>query len=81
VATNNGRFEFGRPDFAFAQLRSNVVLRWEYRPGSSLFAIWSRGQTAVGNDGRFALRRDLTALGERGSEDIVLLKLNYWIGL
>lgn len=81
TANNNGVFQFGRPDFSFAALRSNVVVRWEYRPGSTLFAIWSHGQTTTGSDGRFALDRDLRSLAERASEDIVLLKLNYWIGL
>jgi hypothetical protein len=81
TATNNGTFTFGRPDFSFAQVRSNVVLRWEYRPGSSIFAIWSHGQTAVGGDGRFDLGRDVRTLAESAGEDLVMLKLNYWIGL
>lgn len=81
MATNNGSFSFGRPDFSFAQVRSNVVVRWEYRPGSSIFAIWSHGQTAFGGDGRFDLGRDVRGLGDTAGEDIVMLKVNYWIGL
>src|SRR5207244_11473113 len=38
--------------FTFKQFNSNVVLRWEYRPGSALFVVWTQG------------RRDL--LGARG---------------
>src|SRR5262249_8729027 len=37
-AQNGGQFTFDRPDFSFRQLRSTVVVRWEYRPGSSVFA-------------------------------------------
>jgi hypothetical protein len=81
TASNNGTFSFGRPDFNFAQIRSNVVMRWEYRPGSSVFAIWSHGQTAFGEDGRFRLGRDLGDLGSAPAEDIVMVKANYWIGL
>jgi len=81
TATHAGTFSFGRPDFSFAQLRSNVVMRWEYRPGSSLFAIWSHGQTADGSDGRFRLASDLSDLADSQTEDIVMVKLNYWIGL
>jgi hypothetical protein len=81
TASNNGTFSFSRPDFAFAQIRSNVVVRWEYRPGSSLFAIWSHGQTATGTDGQFHLGRDLRELSDAQAEDIVMVKLNYWIGL
>ena len=35
---------FRNPDFNFRQFRSNAVLRWEYRPGSSLFLVWSQGR-------------------------------------
>ncbi|MBA3395258.1 MAG: carbohydrate binding family 9 domain-containing protein [Deltaproteobacteria bacterium] len=82
TATNNGgTFQFGRPDFDFRQLRSTVVVRWEYRPGSSIFAIWSHGQTSTIDDGRFALGRDLRGLLEAEGEDVVMVKANYWIGL
>ena len=81
TATNDGRFSFSRPDFAFRQLRSTVVVRWEYRPGSSVFAIWSHGRTGDGEDGRFDLGRDLRALGQTDSENVVMVKANYWIGL
>ncbi|MDZ4701107.1 MAG: DUF5916 domain-containing protein [Rhodothermales bacterium] len=35
-----------RDEFAFSSLQSNVVLRWEYRPGSSLFLVWTHGRSA-----------------------------------
>jgi len=81
TATHDGTFSFGRPDFSFAQVRSNVVLRWEYRPGSSVFAIWSHDQTDGTSDGRFRLGRDLKDLAHAEAEDIVMVKVNYWIGL
>jgi hypothetical protein len=75
-------FSFDRPDFNFRQLRSTVVLRWEYRPGSTVFAIWSHGRTSDDfSDGRFRFGRDLGDLGSAASENIVMVKANYWIGL
>src|SRR6185436_19556507 len=60
---------FDRPDFNFRLLRSTVVLRWEYRPGSTVFAIWKHGQTEdTFDDGRFRIGRDLSALGRADSE-------------
>jgi hypothetical protein len=35
-----------RNEFAFSTLQSNVVLRWEYRPGSTLFVVWTHGRRA-----------------------------------
>ncbi|HET7504113.1 MAG TPA: DUF5916 domain-containing protein [Kofleriaceae bacterium] len=75
-------FSFDRPDFNFRQLRSTVVLRWEYRPGSTVFAIWSHGQTSDAlDDGRLRFGRDLGDLGTAASENIVMVKANYWFGL
>jgi hypothetical protein len=33
---------FGKPDFNFGQFRSNMVLRWEYIPGSTFFLVWTQ---------------------------------------
>ena len=38
-ATHNGSYSFTDPDFDLQQLHSTMVLRWEYRPGSTLFAM------------------------------------------
>lgn len=38
-------YSFANPDFSFAQFRSNLVLRYEYIPGSEIFLVWSQGIT------------------------------------
>lgn len=38
-------YSFSRPDFNFVQFRSNLVVRWEYKPGSELYLVWSQGST------------------------------------
>jgi len=42
-------YEIGDPDFSFVQFRSNLVVRWEYIPGSEIFLIWSQGVTGFGD--------------------------------
>ena len=42
-------YSFGDPDFAFVQFRSNLVVRWEYIPGSEIFLVWSQGITGLGD--------------------------------
>jgi hypothetical protein len=41
---NDGATEYGfnKPDFNFGQFRSNMVIRWEYIPGSTLFLVWTQ---------------------------------------
>jgi hypothetical protein len=36
-------YSFRKPDFSFVQLQTNLVVRWEYIPGSELFFVWARG--------------------------------------
>jgi hypothetical protein len=81
VMRDGQSFGFDQPDFNFRQLRSTVVLRWEYRPGSTVFAIWSHGQTSQTDDGRYRLGTDLSGLVHAPAENIVMVKANYWIGL
>jgi hypothetical protein len=38
-------YSFGNPDFDFLQFRSNLVMRWEYKPGSALFLVWNKDRT------------------------------------
>lgn len=38
-------YSFDKPDFNFVQFRSNLIVRWEYRPGSEFFLVWSEGNT------------------------------------
>lgn len=44
-------FSFSDPDFSFIQFRSNLVLRWEYIPGSEIFLVWSQDISQAGNPG------------------------------
>jgi hypothetical protein len=46
----NTDYRFSKPDFNFVQFRSNLVMRWEYKPGSELYLVWSQGNTADAYD-------------------------------
>jgi hypothetical protein len=78
---------FTNPDFNVKEFRSNAVLRWEYRPGSTLFVVWSQGREDFARDGRFGLMRDTRRLF--GMDDafpvrttnVLLVKVNYWLSL
>ena len=70
-------YQFDKPDFSFAQFRSNLVARWEYIPGSEIFLVWAQG--IVGNENPEAslstsLRNQV--LSNR-KENTFLLKVTY----
>ncbi len=43
-------YSISNPDFDFVQFRSNLVARWEYKPGSEIYLVWSQGSTAFTNE-------------------------------
>ena len=66
--------------FNFKQFRSNVVFRWEYRPGSTLFVVWSQGrQGSTGSEGVRSFNGDLNDLFNMTPNNSFLVKLSYWI--
>lgn len=74
-------FTFADPDFNFRSLRGNAVLRWEFRPGSTLYFAWTHMRSHQDPIGTLDLSRDFDALMGAPSDNIFLLKLSYWIGL
>ena len=70
--------QFDNPAFNVREFRSNTVLRWEYRPGSTFFVVWSQGRHSDG-DSAFSLPRDATQLFRTAPENVLLLKMTRWM--
>ena len=49
-------YSFADRDFNVRSLIGNAVLRWEYRPGSTIFLVWQRQQAASSGVGDFDFR-------------------------
>jgi hypothetical protein len=74
-------FAIDNPDFTLHSLRGTAVLRWEYRPGSTLFFVWT--QQRAGQDPYRALEvsRDGGALFRDRPTNVFLIKGTFWLGL
>ena len=73
-------FSFDNPDFNLKSLRLNTVFRWEIKPGSTFYAVWTRQQEDTRDPGRFVLGRDARRLFSAPGDDVFLVKIAYWIG-
>ena len=74
---------FTDPDFRTRAVKVNAVLRWEYRPGSTLFIVWTQSRSGyVPYDAGFDLERDFRRelLRDRPT-NVLLVKLNYWMSM
>lgn len=77
----NADYSIDFSDFNFREFRSNMVLRWEYIPGSTLYFVWSQGRTGYEQTGQFALGDDLGDLFDVHPHNIFLVKFSYRFGL
>jgi hypothetical protein len=66
--------------FQVSSLRSNAVLRWEYRPGSTLFLVWTHGRQASADErSDQSWRNDYRDLFDEHPNNTFLIKLAYWL--
>ena len=73
-------FDFDNPDFNLRSLRGTGVLRWEYRPGSTLYFVWTQERNGFDQFGDFNFNRDRSALFRDRPTNIFQIKGTYWIG-
>jgi hypothetical protein len=65
--------------FDVLQVRSNSVVRWEFRPGSTLFAVWTHGRDGFDDFRNRSWRAEYDELFALHPSNTFLLKLAYWI--
>ncbi|HEX8318189.1 DUF5916 domain-containing protein [Longimicrobium sp.] len=73
-------FRFDNPDFNVRSLRGNAVLRWEYRPGSTLFLVWQQQRSDGQAYGDFEFGRDANGIFDSKPDNVLVIKATYWIG-
>ncbi len=75
-----GTFTFDNPDFTDRALRGTAVLRWEYRPGSTLFFVWTQQRSGSSASGAFDFGRDGGAIFRDRPMNVFQIKATYWLG-
>jgi len=68
-------------DFSFKSLNSNLVVRWEYRPGSAVFLVWQQQRENLDHPGELNFIRDLDDLFRASGDHIFLIKASFWMNL
>lgn len=70
--------DLAAPDATSTSLRSNLVLRWEFRPSSALFVVWQQERSQSRGDGRFSARDAFSDLGEAPARNLLAVKFSWW---
>ncbi|MBA2687120.1 MAG: carbohydrate binding family 9 domain-containing protein [Gemmatimonadaceae bacterium] len=69
----------GNPDFNVRSFRSNTVLRWEYRPGSTFFVVWQQDRSRSEAQGRLIGINDVLGAFSQPGNNFIAIKANFWI--
>ncbi|MFN8583406.1 MAG: DUF5916 domain-containing protein [Gemmatimonadaceae bacterium] len=81
VTSGTTTFGIDNPDFNVLSFRSNLVLRWEWNPGSTLFLVWQQNRFSdrvIGDAVRFS---DLWSTTRADGDNFLALKISYWFPL
>lgn len=69
----------GDPNFNAKSFRTTNVLRWEYKPGSTLFVVWQQARENDAVPGGFRFGRDMHDIFGVAPKNVFLVKLAYWL--
>ena len=69
----------GNPDFNYRSFRTTNVLRWEYKPGSTLFVVWQQGREDSVDTATFNFGRDFGGVFDAPARNVFLVKWAYWL--
>jgi len=66
------------PNFTVSSLRANLVLRWEYLPGSTIYFVWTNDKFTYAQTGTMDFQRNVSTLVNDEPDNIFSLKITYW---
>jgi hypothetical protein len=73
-------FVIPNPDFNYTSLRSTTVFRWEFKPGSTLYVVWTQQREDETSDGRLAFNADVSRMMRAPGDNVFMVKMSYWFG-
>jgi hypothetical protein len=73
-------FLIPNPDFNYTSLRANTVFRWEFKPGSTLYVVWTQQREDETTDGRFSFNQDIARMMRAPGDNVFMVKMSYWFG-
>ena len=81
VQNDTGSYAFTNPDFNFNEFRSNLVVRWEYIPGSTLYLVWEHSMSNRAGYFLPGWDHNLDRMFGLPPTNVFMVKLNYWFNL
>lgn len=77
----NASYSFKNPNFSFNEFRSNLVARWEYLPGSTIYVVWEHNQSRNDMVYQPGWGNNLDRMFGLPASNTFMMKVNYWFSL
>ncbi len=74
-------YNIGSPNFHVREFLSNLVVRWEFNPGSAIYLVWSQHRTGFLPDKSIQVFQDMNELFSEKGTNTFLVKFSYRFGM
>jgi len=74
-------FTLKNPDFNFQEFRSNLVGRWEFSPGSTLYLVWTNTRSLYTDRYNSSIGNSFGGIYDIKAKNVFMVKFNYWFSL
>ncbi len=78
IVEGANKYSFAKPDFSFREFRSNLVFRWEYRAGSTLYIVWENNLRSNDSFYYSSFQHNVNDLFGVNPTNVFMVKLNFW---
>jgi len=75
------RYNLNNPDFNFQEFRSNLVGRWEFKPGSTLYLVWTNTRSAYSDQRNQSILESFGNIMKVNSQNVFMIKFSYWFAI
>lgn len=74
-------YYIANPDFNYLEFRSNLVARWEFKPGSTLYLVWTQARYGEYDKPDYSVTGNIRNIFSIFPDNVFLIKLNYWFSI
>ncbi|HSO87046.1 MAG TPA: DUF5916 domain-containing protein [Draconibacterium sp.] len=74
-------FTTENPDFDFQEFRSNFVLRWEYKTGSTFYFVWTNTSSNYVDIYNPSITNSFKNIANSKAQNAFMIKFSYWFSL
>ena len=74
-------FTTENPDFNFQEFRSNFVLRWEYKTGSTFYFVWTNTSSNYEDVYNPSITNTFKNISKLQAQNAFMIKFSYWFSL